>query len=306
MSNFIHTVSVIIPTYNRAKVLERCLQSLVSQTFQDFEVLVCDDGSTDDTEKIVNKFIHNLTIKYYWNENFGSPARPRNIGLSHASGKYIAFLDSDDWWTSQKLEICVQQLEQGFDICSHDLWLVKSENQRFLRRRLRSRSVSPPVYDDLLYNGNGLLNSSVVVKAEILKQIGGQSEDPELIAAEDYDCWLRIAQETDKFIYLPKVLGYYWAGGDNITNPQRLLVFSNRLYFLYIRPYTQIHKIEPPVWWLYGLSRANFLIGNDKECQHFLLSLLLRSTDLIVSLKGLYMLIIVLIRGTLSLVSKKI
>ncbi|MCT7958205.1 glycosyltransferase family 2 protein [Laspinema palackyanum] len=294
-----------MPTYNHGHYIGRAIKSLLDQTYQHWELIIINNFSTDDTVSIVRE-CQDQRIRLINFRNNGIIAASRNYGIQHAKGTYIAFLDSDDWWTSQKLEICVPQLEQGFDICSHDLWLVKSENQRFLRRRLRSRSVSLPVYDDLLYNGNGLLNSSVVVKAEILKQIGGQSEDPELIAAEDYDCWLRIAQETDKFIYIPKVLGYYWVGGDNISNPQRLLVFSNRLYFLYMRPYTQIHKIEPPVWWLYCLSKANFLIGNDKDCQHFLLLLLLRSTDLIVSIKVLYMLIIVLMRGTFSLVSKKI
>jgi glycosyltransferase involved in cell wall biosynthesis len=287
-------VSVVIPTYNRSLEIVRCLSSLVSQTFREFEVLVCDDGSTDNTQEVVNTFAGSLNIKYFWLTNFGGPARPRNVGIQNANGKYIAFLDSDDWWTPEKLEVCVQQLENGFDICSHDLWLVKSQNQYFLRRKLRSRSVFTPAYDDLLYNGNGLLNSSVVVKTDILRKIGGQSEDPKLIAAEDYECWLRVAQQTDKFIYISKVLGYYWIGSDNITNPQRSLIFLNQLRYLYIDKYTIDNQTKPPLWWIYALSKANFLIGNNKECKRLLFQALLRSTNPVTTIKCLYMLSIVL------------
>ncbi len=287
-------VSVVIPTYNRSLEIARCLSSLVSQTFQEFEVLVCDDGSTDNTQEVVNTFFGSLNIKYFWLTNFGGPARPRNIGIQNASGKYIAFLDSDDWWTPEKLEVCVQQLENGFDICSHDLWLVKSQNQYFLRRKLRSRSVSTPAYDDLLYNGNKLLNSSVVVKIEILRKIGGQSEDPKLIAVEDYECWLRVAQQTDKFIYISKVLGYYWIGSDNITNPQRSLISLNQLRYLHIDKYIIDNQTKRPLWWICALSRANFLIGNNKECKRLLFQALLRPTHPVIVIKCLYMLSILL------------
>lgn len=81
-------VSVIIPTYNRAADLKRCLDSLTYQTYKDFEVLVCDDGSTDNSEQVIKAFSDQLNITYFWRENFGGPARPRNLGLQYATGNF--------------------------------------------------------------------------------------------------------------------------------------------------------------------------------------------------------------------------
>jgi glycosyltransferase involved in cell wall biosynthesis len=101
------SVSVIIPTYNQSKDLNRCLLSLVDQTFKNFEVIICDDGSYDDTKQIVRQFHSKLEIKYLYNANFGGPAHPRNCGIKAAKGEYIAFLDSDDWWCNNKLEFSI-------------------------------------------------------------------------------------------------------------------------------------------------------------------------------------------------------
>lgn len=219
------TVSVIIPTYNRAKALQRCLDSLSIQTYKRFEVLVCDDGSTDDTEQIVGQFKNQLDITYYKNENFGGPAKPRNTGIQHATGKYLAFLDSDDWWTPEKLEKSVQALEAGADIVYHDLYrMLDGVRKPIFREKVKTWSVKAPVFDDLLFNGNAISNSSVVVRSDFMKKIGGFSEDKQLIAAEDYDAWLGIARLTDKFVRLPSCLGYYTVGKDNLTSSNRTMM----------------------------------------------------------------------------------
>ena len=114
--------SVIIPTYNRAQELRRCLNSLTCQTAKDFEVIVCDDGSTDNTEETVREFSGKLDIKYLKSSNFGGPARPRNLGLRIAKGKFVAFLDADDWWCSNKLTRSIETLNSGADITYHDLF----------------------------------------------------------------------------------------------------------------------------------------------------------------------------------------
>ena len=94
---------MLSPTYNRASELRRCLNSLVIQSFQEFEVLVCDDGSTDNSSRVANSFSDILDVHYHYESNFGGPARPRNVGIKLARSPYIAFLDSDDWWTKDKL-----------------------------------------------------------------------------------------------------------------------------------------------------------------------------------------------------------
>ena len=95
-------VSIIIPTYNRAKLVTEAVQSALSQTYTNFEILVIDDGSTDNTEEMLKKYDND--IKYIKTERSG-PGRARNLGISRAKGEFIAFLDSDDLWMDFKLDL---------------------------------------------------------------------------------------------------------------------------------------------------------------------------------------------------------
>lgn len=216
-------ISVVIPTYNRAQVLSRCLDSLVAQDFTNFEVIVCDDGSTDHTAQVISQYSSQLNLVYDIAPNSGGPARPRNRGLALSRSSYVAFLDSDDWWTPTKLRLSFEELERGFDIVYHDLYIVRRLDQRLYFRKIRSRDLVSPVFNDLLRSGNALNNSSVVLRKELLLKVGGISEAPDLVGTEDYDAWLRIASLTNKFSRLPQTLGFYWAGGNNISNDDRYI-----------------------------------------------------------------------------------
>src|SRR5262245_8218338 len=157
-------VSVVIPTYNRARDLRRCLDSLVAQSFRDFEVLVCDDGSTDDTATVAAAFEARLDLTYHWAENFGGPARPRNTGLNRARGAYVAFLDSDDWWAPRKLQMSVLRLDAGADVVYHDLREARSTGRRLYWRRSRVGGLGAPVFRDFLVIGIGLTTSRCVLR----------------------------------------------------------------------------------------------------------------------------------------------
>jgi glycosyltransferase involved in cell wall biosynthesis len=220
--------SIIIPTYNRAEKVRRALKSVANQTFADFEVLVMDDGSTDHTSEVVKSF-SDFRIKYEWAKNFGGPAAPRNRGLRLAQGEYIAFLDSDDWWMPQKLEESLKTLRQDFDLVYHDMFIVKKNDQKLFLKKTRSRILQPSIFNDLLKYGNGLFNSSVVVKRERLNEVGGCSEDLNLISAEDFDLWLKLAKVSEKFKFINQTLGCYWAGGENISRKHQSLKVFNAL-----------------------------------------------------------------------------
>lgn len=258
-------VSVIIPTFNRSNELRRCLMSLKSQTFQEFEVLVCDDGSTDDTEDLVASFSNHLPIRYFKLENFGGPARARNVGIKNANGVYIAFLDSDDWWCDQKLELSVETLLGGSDIVYHDMYLVKYMNQKYFCRKAKSRELKHPVLLDLLKNGNGINNSSVVVRKSIVDKVGSISDEKALIAWEDFDYWIKIAMLTDKFYRINVCLGYYWQGGGNISGSTRTTIIMNlikdRYYDLFLDKKLIIDGSFP--WWIeYALlSNSNLKLN---------------------------------------------
>ena len=251
-------ISVIIPTFNRAQKLYRCLDSLVAQTYTDFEVLVCDDGSTDNTEQVVRHFTTVLNIKYFFISNFGGPAKPRNVGIQAASGLYVAFLDSDDWWTPDKLLCSFQSLESGYDVVYHDMYLMPEKSRNPSKLRLaKTRTLGFPAFDDLLLNGNGIVNSSLVTYLNLIKSVHGFPEDAELIAAEDYACWLRLSRITEKFYRIPGCHGYYAIGIDNISVENRKI--STTLKILQI--YSSFLGPRLPSWASYSLSRSYFLLG---------------------------------------------
>lgn len=210
-------ISVVIPNYNRASDLRRCLDSLVAQTFDDFEVLVCDDGSSDNSAEVADSFKDRLNLHFHTAPNFGGPARPRNRGVALAKSPYVAFLDSDDWWSPNKLANCYPVLRSGADVVYHDLFIVRSSEQTSYTERVKSTSPILPMFRALLCTGMSIPNSSVVARKELLEQMGGICEDRELISVEDYDTWLGLARVTERFVRLPTCDGYYWVGGGNIS-----------------------------------------------------------------------------------------
>ncbi|HMH22003.1 MAG TPA: glycosyltransferase family 2 protein [Puia sp.] len=226
--------SVVIPTYNRAEKLLRGLRSLNDQSFLDFEVLVCDDGSTDDTRAIVERFrpeIRFRALRYFYAPNSGGPAKPRNIGIREAAAEWICFLDSDDSWHPRKLERLVPYLEEN-DLIYHAFDLVKASGKP---TALTARSLKKPVFRDLMLNGhNGcIINSGVCVRKTLLKRAGGFNEDKTFVGVEDADCWLKVSRQTDAFKYIPDRLGIYYLDGGNITVYNRTLF--DKLLFLFNR-----------------------------------------------------------------------
>lgn len=213
MNSIIPKVSIVIPTYNRGDQLRICLKSLQEQSFKNFEVLVCDDGSTDNTFTVVEEFKDVLNLNYIKDVNFGGPAKPRNNGLKQAKGEIIAFLDSDDWWYPNKLEVSIPYFSD-YDLVYHDLDIYKSLEKS--NGVAKGRVLSGNIAKDLLLNGNGIINSSVLIRKSIVDLVGEITEDKNLIAVEDFDYWIRAAKITDRFKYINQSLGAYWEG-ENIS-----------------------------------------------------------------------------------------
>ncbi|MBF0557328.1 MAG: glycosyltransferase [Nitrospirae bacterium] len=206
--------SVIIPTFNRADLLRRAVDSVLAQTFGNFEVIVIDNHSSDHTAEILASYKDDR-VSWHAIRNNGIIAASRNLGIRKAAGEWISFLDSDDWWHPAKLETVCNYLEQA-DVVYHGLNIHTPKGKSFLRS-LNGRQVKSPVFVDLMIRGNALSTSSVTVRKDIAEKIGCFSEEKSLIAVEDFDLWLRISRITERFIFIPKKLGGYWLADGNAT-----------------------------------------------------------------------------------------
>jgi teichuronic acid biosynthesis glycosyltransferase TuaG len=215
-------VSVVIPTYNRVADLRRALASLRQQTFEDWQAIIVDNHSQDGTREAVEA-LNDPRLQFLQVHNRGVVAFSRNAGIEAATGEFVAFLDSDDWWAPTKLTRSVERLRAGADFTYHDLYLVRSANQKLFWKKAHTRPLRPPVFQDLLIGSNAIATSSVVTRRQMLIDAGGFTEELEWIGWEDFDTWLRIGLLTERFDRIEEPLGYYWFGGGNVSTPQRLL-----------------------------------------------------------------------------------
>jgi GT2 family glycosyltransferase len=254
-------ISVVIPTYNRARDLERAITSVLAQTFDDFEVLVIDNQSTDDTAAVVAQF-SDRRISLHSVDNQGVVAKSRNMGIHLARGEYVAFLDSDDWWTRTKLRVSLDSLESGAAVVFHHLYLVTHPRQRVHLRKVRARDLRRPVFRDLLHNGSAIPQSSVVMRRDLLVEVGGMPEDRELVAMEDYMCWLNAARLTEKFLRVRGTLGYYWAGGGNLSSDARMIAILDRVMEVYRTEPRAMATAQMPPWIAYAYGRAHYNLGD--------------------------------------------
>ncbi len=178
-------VSVIIPTYNSAGTLIRAISSAQNQTHQNIEIIVIDDGSDDDTEDILKDYIVKNLITYIHQENKG-PGFARNVGIKKSSGQYIAFLDADDYWDSNKIEEQIKILKNNnYILCSTERQNIGNESS-FITNG--GYTFGLPAF---LFS-NPVTLSSVMVKRDILIKAGLFPENRKLDAVEDYDLWLRM------------------------------------------------------------------------------------------------------------------
>ena len=209
------TVSVIIPVYNRADRIGRCLESVLSQTYRQLEIIVVDDGSTDNLVQMV-KPVWNQ-IKLIHQENLGQGAA-RNTGVRVARGDWVAFLDPDDLWDPRKLEVQMNYLEQtGYEWAHNRTRIIpEHELQQYFGDWFKGER-SGKIAKQLL-NTNFICTSSVVVKKSILIDVGGFSEDRELQNFEDYELWLRIAALVP-IGYVDEPLTFYTT--DSLDNAQQ-------------------------------------------------------------------------------------
>jgi glycosyltransferase involved in cell wall biosynthesis len=200
-------VSVVIPTHQAAELIGDTIACVLAQTYQDFEIVVVDNGSTDGTDAIVAA-IGDPRIRYQWQEDSGLPANSRNVGVRLAAGEFVAFLDADDVWYPEKLERVMAAFDEDptLTLTCHDVYVTQDG------RVVKTRGYSPDtsrMHEELLYVGNFVTTSAVTVKRRAVLEAGGFDERPEFVTVEDYDLWLKIADRGGRFRFIGEPLGEY-------------------------------------------------------------------------------------------------
>ena len=191
-NNPLPNVSVIIPTYQRAHLIRESIDSVLAQTFQDFEIIVVDDGSTDGTHEVVSGYRNQ--VRYIYQENSG-PSTARNTGIKAAQGEFIAFQDSDDLWLPEKLALQVPLFDRDPDIglvyC--DMSYFRSDGP--CDRPSSFKSHAPPASGyalrELFVNGTPMHTPTAIVKRQCFNEVG--SFDEGLRYFEDQAMWFRLA-----------------------------------------------------------------------------------------------------------------
>lgn len=215
MSNTSPRVSIIVPTYNRARVVGRALDSILSQTYTDYEILVVDDGSKDDTRAALEPYMDR--IRYIHQENQGASAA-RNRGLQEAQGEIIAFLDSDDAWYPEKLAKQIAHLDQHPEIS-----ILACHSRQEIGRHVREDfQNAESQYQLFLWRPFPSNMSRYVVRRECIEKCGLM--DVSLHGPEDKEFWLRLMKAGYRFDYLPEPLVIYYVSEDSISlHPNRML-----------------------------------------------------------------------------------
>lgn len=209
-------ISVIITTFNRVDLVREAIASVLGQTYPNFELIIADDGSTDNTKDMVFSF-DDFRIVFLELKHSGLPAVTRNSGIEVSKGEFVALLDSDDFWLPHKLERCISHFSANSStglFCSNE-YLLKKVNHLCERTLLQKNIEERYVTFKQLFEQNIVSTSTVVVRRECLKAVGYFDESIDFFTVEDWHLWVRIAAQFNIF-FSNEPLGYYRIHGDNI------------------------------------------------------------------------------------------
>lgn len=214
-------VSVIIPTYQRSHLVSQAIESVLAQTYTDYEIIVVNDGSTDNTKEVLAGFGDRITVIHQVNKGLSAT---RNTAIMAAQGKYIAFLDDDDIWLPDKLEkqIACLELQPNIGLVYSDIFYFN--DQGLLPHTYLQRYPAPPVQDNWVLFVRNLIPtpSAVVMRRECFDEVG--LFDETLKSCEDYDLWLRLTEKWPIHLLNEPLIRYRRSADSMQKNEERHLV----------------------------------------------------------------------------------
>lgn len=220
-------VSVVTPTFNRAEYLHHAIESVLAQTVEQFELLVVDDGSTDSTPELMDRYAGDPRIRYFRQPNQGQSVA-RNRGIREAKGDFVCFLDSDNAWLPEKLakSLDVFRNKPECHIVYGDYIEIDQWGKELGVNRMRRYSgvITPELLKD-----NFISMNTTMTRRRCFDDMGGFDEADRL--AEDYGLWLRLSTRY-RFSYLPEVLGYYRVMEHQISSDKRSRLDANEKILL--------------------------------------------------------------------------
>lgn len=251
-------ISIIVPTYNRAHSIAKCIDSVRNQLIDNWELVIIDDGSYDNTREVVQIYLNDIRIKYFYQNNEGVSSA-RNAGADIASGEYLIFLDSDDILYPYLLKRLVENSYRNFDIiCWQVIKIINGKRLLWEPQKLEA-----------MYNGitASFLAGSIGYNRKLFLSSGGY--DPQLSFGENYELGLRIAQNNDlKIKIINEPLAQY-----NLPLKRESNSISNRLnsYNYLYNKHREIYKRDPKSHSVinYLLGFIHEQIGQDKEAKRF-------------------------------------
>lgn len=264
-------VSVIIPTYNREKLVYKAINSVLQQTFSDFELIIVDDASIDQTKAIVNQF-EDIRIRYFCHGKNEGVGAARNTGIAKAQGCYIAFLDSDDEWLPDKLEKQVLRFKDVPEQVGALYTWLQIIDEHEITEKLRRPSLRGKIEQDLLYSNFIGTPSTLMIKREFLKKT--EKFDTRLRCCEDWDMWLQLARHCEFDLIAEPLVQYRNHSEENRGSTNHNAVVEGYIIFLrkhhvnLLNEYRQIGSFSPSQKSGYLFNIGRRLLCHAHKIQH--------------------------------------
>jgi teichuronic acid biosynthesis glycosyltransferase TuaG len=272
-------ISVIIPTYNHSNYVVETLMSVFAQSFNDFEIIVVNDGSTDNTVEVLKPFIEKGLIQYYEQENKGQ-ASARNFGLSCAGGEYITFLDDDDILPINKLETQLNRI-QGTSIAA-----IGGVSGRIIKGKMQFPSCENEEktfkFEDIFDGSPFCSPGQVLISSKHLRAVNGF--DPEIWGADDLDLWMRLIKQGDIVKTSEIALWYRVHSGNSSLQTMRMLKNIKKVIIKNSKTYQNKFKEKlrrKGYRFLFYYSGVEIVLEIKRSIRHFQIFSLLKYTNIL-------------------------